>query len=189
MRPITLLALAGLLAACGSTPPTRYYTLTTTDGPVLAATRGAQIRVDAVTIPAELDRPQLVRQTDATRVEVASLDRWAAPVDEQIRRVLASDLTRRLPGRVLGVGAPAVPAGTLAVAVDIDRFEGGPDGHVVLEASWSLVADGQARLRRSERVEAEAGAADIDRMPGAMSEALGRLADRIARQIADSADR
>ena len=184
-------ALAALgLAGCGSSPPTSYYTL----APVppsgeAAATSGAPIRVDAVTIPAELDRLQLVRRADETRLDVAPFDRWAAPLDEQIRRVLSEDLTARLPGRVIGPAAPSVPAGTRLVAVDIDRFDADEGGHVVLSADWSLVADNKALQRHAERVEVATGGTQPADAPPAMSRAIGLLADRIAAQLQSGADR
>jgi len=76
-----------------------YYTLTE----VAAATRLSAadstmpIRLDRVTIPTELDRAQLVRRIDATRLQIIEGDRWAAPLDDTIRRVLSGDLAARLP--------------------------------------------------------------------------------------------
>jgi uncharacterized lipoprotein YmbA len=180
-----------LLAGCGTSPPTRYFSLAPVAGaiPPMSDSAVAPIRVDAVTVPAELDRPQIVRRIDETRLDIAGFDRWAAPLDEQIRRVLSDDLATRLPGRVIDPTAPAVPAEILLVALDVDRFDAGADGTVTLAANWALVSAGRAVERHAEIIRQEGAGPDPDSAPAAMSRALGTLADRIAARLAKAADR
>ncbi len=174
--------LALLLSGCASSPPTRYYSLSAVPiQPVQAAAASPPIMLDPISLPPELDRLQLVRQATADRLDIASLDRWAAPLDELVRRALSADLAAALPaGTVLPPDAAAAPPDLRHVAVTIDRFDGDLSGHVVLAAHWSLVADDAAVLRRDSRLETDAPSAAIDALPGAMSEALGRLAREIA---------
>ena len=59
------------------------------------------LRVERVTIPGELDRLELVRRSSANRLQIAVFDRWAAPLEDMIRRIATADLTARLaPGAV-----------------------------------------------------------------------------------------
>src|SRR5580704_15985075 len=100
LRPVLLLGCC-LLFGCGSSPPTRFYILNeiapTTPAPAAAVPNQIPVRVEAVVIAPELDRPELVTRSGPNRVHVAGSDRWAAPLAEQIRRVLSVDLSARLP--------------------------------------------------------------------------------------------
>jgi uncharacterized lipoprotein YmbA len=132
------LALA-LVAACASSPPTRFYTLSDT-APEAAAPRGVGlITISGVTIPGEIDRPEIVRRVSPNQLSISELDRWAAPLDETIRRVLSDDIARRVPN-------PA-PGKQYAVAVDIHEFYGDAGCNVTLRAVWSSkqVAEAGAR--------------------------------------------
>jgi uncharacterized lipoprotein YmbA len=103
-------AIAGLalIGACSSSPPTRFYTLSETApeaGPAPQPGAGS-VLIYRVTIPGEIDRPQLVRQMDVNRLQISEEDRWAAPLDEMIRRVLSDDLARRLPSSPVATAHP-----------------------------------------------------------------------------------
>ncbi len=105
-----VLILAGIVSACGSSPPTHFYTLSTQPAPAPADPAGYPMRTVAlgeVKLPDALDRPQIARQIGPNQLEYAEADRWAGPLDDMMRRVLAADLR------------PLLPAGT---ALDRQRF-------------------------------------------------------------------
>ncbi len=182
---LALLALDG----CGSSPPQHFYLLAAVDGTVGQAVAGPLYRVDAVTIPSQLDRLQLVRRIDPNRLDITDAERWAAPLDEQIRQVMADDLAQRLPGRFVAPASPAGDTATGLIAVDIDRFEANTGGEIVLAAEWSLRAGDHISLRRTELVRVSADGTDVAAAPAAMSRALGLLADRIVTTLSQNGDR
>ena len=98
------------LSGCDSSPPTRFYILNDiapTAQPAAVSNRIA-VRVEPLAIAAEVDRPELVTRSGPNRVHVAGLERWAAPLPGQIRRVLSDDLAARLPpGLVADPDEPA----------------------------------------------------------------------------------
>jgi uncharacterized protein len=51
------------------------------------------MQVDAVHIPAVLDRAEMVRQSGSNGLSISERDRWGAPFGEMARDVLARDLT------------------------------------------------------------------------------------------------
>jgi uncharacterized protein len=189
MRARHVLVAAGLLAllaACASAP-TRFHTL----DPVAPTAAPVQrplatpVRVDSVVVPPELDRPQIVRRIGPGKLDLADDDRWAGPLDELARGVLASDLALRLPaGATVRQDDPAPPRRLHKIDVVIERFEGATTGPVTLIVHWTLLGDGpdQALARHEERIEVPAGG-DIDGTVTAMSAALGILADRIAPEL------
>jgi uncharacterized lipoprotein YmbA len=188
-----VLTAVGLLCACGSSPPTRFYTLSEI---APAATPGARaetsspgnpvpVRVEPVAIPAELDRLELVHHTSPNQVQISDSDRWAAPLDEQIRRILSEDLAARLPsGMMADPNEPASGDPRRRLFIEIARFEANDSCAVSLHASWSLRAS-HADAGRSgvEHVDVPASTPCPASLPGSMSHALALLADRLAATI------
>ena len=164
-----------VLGGCASSAPLRYYTLS--DVPGTAGSAGASaIRVGRVKIPGELDRSELVQRIDANRLKIAEQDRWAAPLDEMIRRVLAADLQSR-------TGAASNAPSTLSL--DIDDFIGDATCTVTLRASWELKPAGANAAPSGSGHESIQIAAPssttctVGALPAAMSQALAQLSERI----------
>jgi uncharacterized protein len=183
LAPAVLLA---LLAGCSS-PPTRYYVLSRVSGSPLAAAGATALRVDRVRIPSELDRSQIVSRLDANRLQVASTSRWAAPLDEMIRRVLSADLAERLPrGLVIDPYQPVAAGQARSLTVNIDEFYGDPACAVRLRAAWLLTQPPAAALAAMEEVHVSPAGKCPDALASTMSAALGELSDRIAAAVARS---
>jgi uncharacterized lipoprotein YmbA len=182
MTQLRYLLVLFLLTACGSSPPSRFYTLEPTGAPSsgIVRTKGA-VAIGQITLPAELDRLSFVTREGANRIAVSDQDRWAAPLEGMVRRVLAADLARRLPaGSVIAPGDP-VPPGARTVTLTIRNFIGDASGHVVLDADWAVSqGKGHPALIHRETITREAGSGDAGAIAAAMSQALGVLSDRIA---------
>lgn len=174
-----------LLVACASSPPMHYYTLTEIPAASrLTAPQGMEpIRLDRVTIPTELDRSQIVRRLDSTQLQIVEDVRWAAPLDETIRRILSNDIAARLPaGAVANPNEPFAGEKRQSLAVDFSEFYGDPSCAVTLRATWTLKPNG---LQGSEETKAspQGGCKGAGSIPEAMSQALGQLSDLIAAAI------
>ena len=177
-RWVSALTLAVALAAgCSSSPPTRFYTLSDT-APEAAAPPGVgQVQLTIVTIPGELDRPEVVRRIGPNQLSIAGLDRWAAPLDQIIRRVLSDDIGRRVP-------APA-PGQQYPVSVDIHEFYGDGSCNVTLRAAWTIRQPHAATVQpANEEIEVPASGACPDTLAATMSIAVGQLSDRIIAGVA-----
>ena len=194
-RTLTASALA-LLGACSSSPPTRFYTLSDTAPEGTPPSGVGLVRIASVSIPGELDRPELVRRVGPNQLSIAGLDRWAAPLDQTIQRALADDISRRAP-------TPA-PEQQYSVSVDIREFYGDAGCNVTLRAVWTVrLAHGSSNRAASEGIPSGDGqtrpdgaAATIEAiqvpssgacpaaLPAAMSAALGQLSDRILAGVA-----
>jgi uncharacterized protein len=187
MRLPASLLLALLLAACASAQ-TDTYTLSAVP-PARMAT-GSPVRppleVGEVSVPATIDRDEVVVVAPGDRLNVSSNSVWGAPLGQLIRRALSDDLSARLPpGSVLPPGDLAPPRGLRIVSLSIDQFSGDTAGHVVLRASWLLIRSGErpTGTPHRERIEVDAGAGTPRAVVPAMSRALGVLADRIAATV------
>jgi len=182
-----------VLAGCGSSPPTRFYILTDVAGPTPAASAPADsapaaaagsakaLQVGPVTIAPEIDRPQLVTRAGTNRIQVADFERWAAPLADQIQRVLSDDLASRLaPGLVLPIDQPTTGQAHRTLSVAIEEFYGDSRCAVSLRAAWTLAAPNASPLQGSERLQLPPSAPCDGELPAAMSRALAMLADRLS---------
>jgi uncharacterized lipoprotein YmbA len=176
-----------VLFSCGSSPPPRFYILNeiAPAAPAPAAANQIPVRVEPVAIASELDRPELVTRTGPNRVHVAGSERWAAPLPDQIRRVLSDDLSARLPpGLVADPNERATTEPRRSLTIAIDEFYGDDSCAVTLRASWSLTKARAMSKHGTEQVHIPASAPCIGELPAAMSRALGVLADRLAPMVA-----
>ena len=94
-------AIALLAVACTSPQP-RYYVLESLRASDAPATR-VSVFVEPVTVPAEVDRPQIVRATKSNEVSIEDLHRWASPLQDNVAEVLASDLSAYVSGSIVMV--------------------------------------------------------------------------------------
>lgn len=137
------------LAGCGSvfTPsqPISYYTLTP-QATAAGSVPGMADRIVAVQtarLPDYLNQNGIVTRGENNVVNVAKDIQWAGALDDNITRVIVSDLAVIL-GSSKVVAFPVSPALPLdrVVQVDVSRFEQGPDGIVTLAAQWTVFTDG-----------------------------------------------
>jgi uncharacterized protein len=120
----------------------RYYTLTPPLDKTLPALETAlAIDVRVVHTPPQLNRSELMVRTGPTEVTLLENERWASPVNDEIKDALRLELQRRL-----GSTAGLRPAFTkLTLDVDVQHLEAELGRYALLEASWSatLSATGQ----------------------------------------------
>lgn len=136
MKSLLSLLAVTLLAGCASVTAPSYYTLSAPASAPPAAT-ARWIDVLAVSVPAQVDMPQLVvRQGDAS---LALLERqqWASPLDAEIRGALVAALAAQGIRDTHALPPPAeVPLYRLKL--DLQVFETMPGRAVRWEGAWSL---------------------------------------------------
>ena len=137
----TLSALAALAAGCAS-PPSRFYTLSGTATPA-ATSSNLSVAVGPVSIPAEVDRPEIVVSTGPNQVQLDEFNRWASPLQDNIARVIAENLVAML--------------GTPRVALFPQTLSADADYRVAIEVQTFRSAPGEAAV----------AGRDLDRAPGA----------------------
>lgn len=135
--------LPGTLAGCGTSPPPDFYTLSPASGPQKQPAQAAyNIAVGPVSLPAIVDRPQIVLNTGPNRVSLAEQSRWAEPLRESIPRVMASDIALLLPDAyVSSYPEVALTNPDYRVLVDIQRFEFAQGEGATLDLIWSVIAE------------------------------------------------
>ena len=169
-----------LLAACASSPPTRFYTLSDTAPQTPPPTGVGVVSINHVSIPGEIDRREIVRQIGPNQLSISDTDRWAAPLDETIQRVLTQDIGRRIPSPAAGQEH--------FVSVDIQELYGDGSCNVTLRAVWSVRKPGAqaavAAQPAAQEIQVPSSGACPETLPATMSLALGQLSDRIVAAVA-----
>ena len=129
---------ASLLSACASTVPTRYHSLLDESGATAAPAPAKRlIDVQAVSIPTQVDRPQIVVRHDGGVVPLEQ-ERWIAPLADEARAALSADLSREL-GATDVAGQPRPQgASVLSIKIDLRRFDSVPGAYAAIDAVWSL---------------------------------------------------
>ncbi|NML25275.1 PqiC family protein [Zoogloea dura] len=182
MRAFPLILSACLLAACGTTPAVRYYTLGS-EGPAGAAApaSGPSLVVGPVGVPAAIDRLLIVRQVDGVRAEVAEGHRWAAPLKTEIARRVAVELARSTGnGRIVAWPQGSIVEPDMTLPIDVQRFEAEGFERVTLEAVWTL------RKAGKDLASGRFAATESVTQPGwdGLAAAHGRLVTALARDVA-----
>ncbi|HEY3822297.1 MAG TPA: PqiC family protein [Polyangiaceae bacterium] len=182
---VSLLLGACGASACGSSPPSTFYTLS----PERASAQQAPfhtVKLRRPGIPGYLDRPEIVTRIVDHRLRVADTDRWAAPLDEMLGHTLAQDLQERLAGAVVFTEDGAITADAdVTVEIDVRSFDVDERGQVNLVAEVA-VEKGDAHepagaravhLRETPRSGTTAA------LVSAMSDVLGKLSDEVTAML------
>jgi uncharacterized lipoprotein YmbA len=117
-----------------SSAPVRYYTLTPPPDktlPALETTLPIDVRI--VHIPPQLHRSEVMVRTGTTEVTLLENERWASPVNDEIKDAVRLELQRRL-GRMTGL-RPALTK--LTLDIDVQHLEAELGRFALLEVSWS----------------------------------------------------
>jgi uncharacterized lipoprotein YmbA len=135
---VALLAL--VVGACSSVPPVRYFTLVpapSTEAAVAPMAQPFQFELLPVTVPAQVDQPQLVVRQGGQGVAMLQGQRWIAPLGDEVRGALSADLTRDFHAQDV-TSLPAQGKATVRIKVDVRRFDSVLGGNAYLEAAWSV---------------------------------------------------
>jgi uncharacterized protein len=197
-RIIYLLVSIGLtvsLGGCfGTTPPSRFYTLTPRVDSGVPASEGVGVivRVGPVNLPSYLDRRQIVTRSGQNEIILAEFDRWGGSLDEEITRLLVITLTRQLASK----GISVVPWSSVNLAnapflyripVNLSRFDGAPGETIVLNASWGVLfkkdKEENPLVIRESTITEVVGGNDYASLVVAMGKAVERLGKEIAETV------
>jgi hypothetical protein len=183
VRRTAFFTAALLLSGCGSSPPSHFYVLTADPAPPRSpAAGGHTVALGRVSLPGALDRPQIARRKGGNEIVFSDEERWAGPLDDMMRRVLADDLAARLPAGVALVESGARPAPGVTVAVEVSRFDADEAGNVTLAARWEALGQTGRPLGppRESMIAEPASGKDTAAVANTMSRAVSDLAARIA---------
>lgn len=178
-----------LLAGCGKSAPTHFYSLNAAAAPQAASPAAPagpclSIGVGPVDFPAYLDRTQIVTRTGANSMHLAEFDQWIESPRENFQRILTENLASLVCAKPL-VTYPWPTGGhpDRQIVIQVARFDGVIGRDAVLRASWSVLdADGKTLAWSSNEYRETAAGPDYDSLAAAQS----RLVEKFAKDVADS---
>ncbi|MFJ2709299.1 membrane integrity-associated transporter subunit PqiC [Pseudomonas sp. NPDC087346] len=119
----TVLAACLLLGACRS-DPISFHTLTPVQLPNTRA--GTQIPIEAITVPPQVDRPQIVIRQGNSGLAILETQWWGASLADELRSALTDQLSN------------AGGRGNVSVRLDVQRFDSIPGQYGLIDVKWRL---------------------------------------------------
>jgi len=175
------------LAACGTSPSARYYSLDSvtpanTPAPKLQQKEIIIVSLGPVGIPEYLDRQEIVTRDSRNKLNLSDFDLWGSSLENDVNRVLVDNLSALLGSKGIGVVTwrARVPF-SHTISVSMSRFEAVGDS-VVLTARWGIMergGDTMEAIRESVITKPLTGK-DYAAIVGSMSDALADLSKEIA---------
>lgn len=146
LQKIIALIIGAGLAGCAGSAVTRFYVLEATPAQVAFDPNLKKkwfVELGPLSVPALVDRKQIVTRDDANTVRIAEFEQWAEPLRDNILRVLASDLAVLLPRHSVRSYPSAVTGAKIdyRILIDLDRFDVYPGQCVKLSAHWTVIND------------------------------------------------
>jgi uncharacterized lipoprotein YmbA len=191
LRTLTIISVLLLFSACASSPPSRFYTLTSLrmqkdiQDHIVEASSYSLV-VGPVTIPDYMDRPQIITRSSTYEIHLDEFNPWASPLDEDITQVLTENLSVLLSQEKISIsqwqyGSTA----KYQVPIDVRRFDVMPDGNVLLIAKWSVIdqKEKQTLTALEAKIKEPIDGQDYNAKVSAMSKAIEALSRNIADAI------
>jgi uncharacterized lipoprotein YmbA len=187
----TFLFVAFLLAACSSTPATKFYKLSSLpsgqqENPAALSGMDIAIGLGPVELPEFLDRPQIVTRKSQNQLEISEYHRWAASFPRDFSRVLAKNIATLLPTNQVEIYPWADTFSPIyQVKLQVEQFDGQLGEQVLLGVLWSVVGQEGANelMVRKTLIEEPVLTNDYEGLVAAQSNALATLSREIAEEI------
>lgn len=133
-----VIVIAGMLAGCTSAPA-QFYALNNTQNKVTKVPTVSPVYIEMlpVNVPVSLARPQIVLR-DGSRLDIREQQRWGAPFNDELRSVLASQLTEKLGATDVTYVGVSPEKDTYRVSVDVQQFDVVKGDAVKGHVAWTI---------------------------------------------------
>lgn len=185
-RTLGITLLVALLVACGSSPRSNYYLLTTD---VMQAPDGdsPSLGIGPIGVPEYLNRNGLVYSRQGNQLQVSTTERWAEPLEAGIKRTLAVNLASLLNTQDIRY-FPWDPANKPDYGIRINLLQlDANDERALLAVEWSVVTaeSGASVAKRISTLHhpLPGGNLDAGQIAPAYSDLLAQLGQLISETI------
>ncbi|WPN44854.1 MULTISPECIES: membrane integrity-associated transporter subunit PqiC [unclassified Pseudomonas] len=127
---LTLVAALVLLAACRS-DPIQFHTLTPAQPGVHSKSAGI-IQIDTLTVPPQVDRPQIVIREGDSGLAILETQWWGSNLVDELRSALIDQLTN------------SNAHNRQSVRIHVQRFDSVPGQYALMDVKWRLRSGGEA---------------------------------------------
>ncbi|MFZ4503206.1 MAG: PqiC family protein [Methylovulum sp.] len=171
-----------LLTACSTTPPTHFYVLDALPQTERANKQALAIGIGPITLPALLERKQMVTRLHDNTVQLAEFHQWAEPLKDTLPRVIVKNLAALQPTYVFRA-YPWSAYGNVdyRIIIDIDSFAAETKKNVKFSASWAIMDERQHAIIKN-------GKTQLERIlpnpaPAAIAEAMSQLLSQFSQRL------
>jgi len=182
------LALPLAVVSCGTTPASKYYLLSA-DVTEFPTNSSPSLGIGPIEIPEYLNRNSLIYNREGNRLHVASFERWAEPLDNNVERVIRLNLASMLnTGNVQGYPWPNNERPDYAVAVTILNLDANSErAKLVVEWQVRRPSTKETIIRRMSSLQTNmpGGPVTAAEVAPAYSNLLFQLSEIIAGEISD----
>jgi hypothetical protein len=182
MRRSNAFAFVAMAALAGcSSPSPRFYTLNAV-APQSPATSKLSIAIAPVSIPSSVDRPQIVVTNSPNQVWFDEFNRWASPLQDNLARVIAENLTAMLGTPYVSQSpVPIYASVDYRVQIDVRNFDSSPGKEAWLDAVWLVRRNKDGKSETGHTSVREPAQSDgFDAIAAAHSRAVARLSQDLA---------
>jgi uncharacterized lipoprotein YmbA len=171
---MTLVAALSLLAACRS-DPIQFHTLTPAQLGASARST-SEIRIETLTVPPQVDRPQIVVREGNTGMAILETQWWGASLVDELRSALSDQMVNNNPQR------------KVSVRLEVLRFDSIPGQYGLIDVKWRLRSANEAKGAKvvcRSTLQTPSGPS-IDELVSAQQTNVKRLAALISQAAAGS---
>jgi uncharacterized lipoprotein YmbA len=148
-----LMPLLFLIGACANSPLGGVYRLNPErSAEALDPGIPLTIVVDYVTVPEQVDRPQLVIRVNQSQLRIVDEARWNEPLKAQIRNVIAVDVAQNFRDARVSDTSQTTDRTTFRLAINVRIFDARPGTGTVLSIVWSILAPDSTRVLNGKSV-------------------------------------
>lgn len=181
LLPVFFLLTLNACVGGGASPDANFYMLEPMSEQAPAAASNFSIGMSPVKIASYLDRPQIVTANAKNSYRLSEFNRWAEPLDQNITRVLAQNLTQSLSADVLMTHQSGfAKQADIRVDVTISAFHVAPQGQAVLSAHALISRNKKLLSSKQFSYRVDASNTDYRLLVAGLNECLSRLSGDIA---------
>ena len=182
---LAVIPLLLLIGSCANSPTAGVYRLNPQQSAhPLDPGIPLAIAVDYVTVPEQVDRPQLVVRVDQSRLRIVNAARWNEPLKDQIGNVLALDVAQIFRDARVADTSQTTDRATFRLAINVRIFDAKPGTGAVLCIVWSILTPDATQVLNGKSVVLQQIDRDgYDAVVDAQSQALESISADIADAI------
>jgi len=143
---VMIAVIAMLMVGCtGTSKPSKFYMLSSLPESESGASRAQangdlSVLIGPVTLPAYLERPQIVTLAGKHELVLDEFTRWAEPLQDNLYRVLAENLSLLLnTPKIFTYDRRGTMPADFQIIIDVTRFDSMANGDARLTVFWEVV--------------------------------------------------
>ncbi|MCK5852256.1 membrane integrity-associated transporter subunit PqiC [bacterium] len=176
------------LGGCGTSRPSRFYTLNSMPIPPEKAELSDKqnritVGIDLNDIPAYLNKPQMTVRVSANELKLDEFNRWAETVKDSFPKIIADNFISILPtDKFIVFSRKGIISVDYQIIINVTRFDGAPGKSVSLITQWGIYDSKEDKLlsAHTSDINVKVNGDDFDSLVTAQSKAMELLSRQMS---------